>query len=44
MLVNGGVCFVNLTQSRIKLEEGPSDEKVFPSDWSVGKLVGHFID
>ena len=35
------VYFVNLAQARV-LDEGISNEKMFPLDWPVGKSVGAF--
>lgn len=32
------------TQARVTGEEGPSAEKMPPSDWAVGKPVRHFLN
>lgn len=37
------VCFVNLTSAGVTWEKGIPTEKRVPSDWSVGKCVGHFF-
>lgn len=42
---NWGVCwllFVNLTHDRVIWEEGTLVHKMPPSEWPVGKYVGHF--
>jgi hypothetical protein len=36
--------FVNLTQAPVVWEEGTATEQLPPSDWPVGKSVGHFLD
>lgn len=38
------VCFVNLTSAGVTWEKGIPIEKSVPSDWSVGKCVGHFLN
>lgn len=36
--------YVNLTQTKLLLEERPSVERMAPADWSVGETVVHFLD
>jgi hypothetical protein len=40
-VLGSSVYFVNLAQARV-LDEGISNEKMFPLDWPVGKSVGAF--
>ena len=39
-----GQFYVNLTQTRVILENGTSFEKVSPLDWIMGKPAVHFIN
>lgn len=34
----------NMVQARVFCEEGPSVEKLPPSDWPMGMAVGNFLD
>lgn len=36
--------FINLTQAGVIVEEGTMTEKGPPTDWAVGKPVGHCLD
>jgi hypothetical protein len=38
-----GYFFYQLDRVRISLEEKPQLKKIPPSDWPVGKPVGHFL-
>ena len=35
---------VSLTQAGVIWEDGTSIEKMSPSDWPVGRSMGHFLD
>lgn len=36
--------YVNLTKTKLLLEERTSVERMTPADWSVGETVVHFLD